>query len=171
MAFKPYWVSLFVTPILIRWLGIYAETARAKRRNGVVAFPASGVTLLCFISIVMATCGVIGAWRQGEGLFTVTGFIVWGLFILWMWPTTIVLDDHGLTAKHIWRPTQTIAYPEIEYVSRMVDKSAIVYGTGRVRQIKISEYHVGDAELESELKKRGVKYYGGPQNRSTSLGQ
>jgi hypothetical protein len=42
----------------------------------------------------------------------------------------------------------------------MADRSAIVYGNGSVRQIKISEYHVGDAELEAELKKRGVKYYG-----------
>jgi len=164
MTFKPYWVSLLVTPILIRWLGIHAETARAKRKSGVVAFPASGVTLLCFVSIVMATCALFGAWRQRAGLLTLAIFIAWGLFVLWLWPTTIVLDDHGLTAKHIWRPTRTIPYPEIEYVSRMADRSAIVYGTGQVKQLRISEYHVGDAELESELKKRGVKYYGGPSS-------
>ena len=164
MTFQPYWVSMLVTPILIRWLRIHAETARAKRKNGVVAFPATGVTTLCFISIVLATCLVIGAWSRGEGLLTVAIGIAWGLFILWLWPATIVLDDRGLTAKHIWRPTRTIAYPEIEYVSRMADRSAIVYGTGSVRQIRISEYHVGDAELESELKKRGVKHYGGPSS-------
>ena len=168
MAFDPYWVSLFVTPILIRWLGIHAETARARRKNGVIAFPASGVALLCFISIVMAACVVIGGWGQGAGLLTVSIGIVWGLLILWMWPTTIFLDEHGLTAKHIWRPTRTIPYSEIEYVSRMADRSAIVYGTGPVREIKISEHHVGDAELESELKKRGVKYYGGPEIHSQS---
>jgi hypothetical protein len=130
----------------------------------VIAFPASGVALLCFFSIVMAACVVIGGWSQGAGLLTVSIGIVWGLLILWMWPTTIVLDEHGLTAKHIWRPTRTIPYSEIEYVSRTADRSAIVYGTGKVKEIKINKYHVGDAELESELKKRGVKCLGAPSS-------
>jgi hypothetical protein len=123
---------------LIRWLGIHAETARAKRKNGVVAFPASGLTLLCFISILLAISVVIGGWRQGAGSLTIAIGIVWGLSVLWMWPTTIVLDDHGLTAKHIWRPTRTIPYSEIEYVSRTADRSAIVFGKGQVKQIEIN---------------------------------
>lgn len=44
-------------------------------------------------------------------------------------------------------------------MSRMEDRQAIVYGNGKVREIKISEFHVGDDELETELKKHGVKYY------------
>ena len=78
---------------------------------------------------------------------------------MWIWPTTIVLSSTELTAKHIWRPTRSIPYSEIEYVSRMEDRQAIVYGNGNVREIRISEFHVGDDELEAELKKRGVKYY------------
>jgi len=78
MAFEPYWVALSVAPILIRWLGIHAETARAKRKNGVVAFPASGLTLLCFISILLAISVVIGGWRQGAGSLTIAIGIVWG---------------------------------------------------------------------------------------------
>lgn len=78
---------------------------------------------------------------------------------MWIWPTTIVLDGTRLTAKHIWRPTRSIPYSEIEYVSRMDDRQAIVYGNGKVKEIRISEFHVGDDELEAELKKRRVKYY------------
>ncbi len=41
----------------------------------------------------------------------------------------------------------------------MDDRQAIVYGNGKVKEIRISEFHVGDNELEAELKKRRVKYY------------
>lgn len=85
--------------------------------------------------------------------------LAWAACSLWLWPTTIVLDDTGLTAKHIWKPTKTISYSEIEYVSRMGNREAVVYGNGKVREIKISEFHVGDDELEAELKRRGINYY------------
>ena len=83
----------------------------------------------------------------------------WALFSLWVWPDTIILDDRGLAAIHIWRPTRRMAHAEIDHVARMADKSAVVYGKGSVKQISISEYHVGDDELEAELKERNIKYY------------
>lgn len=161
MSFHSYRIALLVTPLLVRWLGLHAQTASAKRKGDIAFFPASGLAVVCFISVVMGTAIAVGGWHQGAGILTLLVGIGWVLFSLWLWPTTIVLDGHGLRAKHIWRPTRTIAYPDITYVSRMADRSAIVYGNGRVKQIRISEYHVGDAELEDELKKRGVKYYGG----------
>ena len=122
-------------------------------------FPASGLALLCLISLVLAICIVVAGWRQGTRLTTTSIGLAWAAFSLWIWPTTIILDDIGLTAEHIWKPTRSIPYSEIEYVSRMEDRQTIVYGNGRVREIHISEFHVGDDELETELKRRGVKYY------------
>jgi hypothetical protein len=159
MTIQPYWVSLFLTPVILRWMFLHAETAKAKRKPGMVIFPASGLTLLCLSSFVLASCVVIGGWRQDARWLTTSLGLVWAAFSLWIWPTTIVLDGAGLTAKHIWRRARSIAYAEIEYVSRMEDRQAIVYGNGKVREIRISEFHVGDDELEAELKRRGVKYY------------
>ena len=133
--------------------------AKAKRKPGIVIFPASGLVLLCLVSLVLAGCIVIGGWRQDARWTTTSTGLVWAAISLWIWPTTIVLDGAALTAKHIWRPTRSIPYSEIEFVSRMEDRQAIVYGNGSVREIRISEFHVGDDELEAELKKRGVKYY------------
>jgi len=164
MSLHPYWIALLVSPLLVRWLGLHAQTAGAKRRGDIVFFPASGLAFVCFISAAMGTAIAVGGWRQSAGILTLLVGIGWVLFSLWLWPTTIVLDGRALTAKHIWRPTRTIAYSDIAYVSRMAERSAIVYGNGQVKQIRISEYHVGDAELEEELRKRGVKYYGGPSS-------
>jgi hypothetical protein len=161
MSIHPYWIALLVTPLLVRWLGLHAQTAGAKRKGDIAFFPASGLAFVCFISVAMGTAIAVGGWRQGAGMLTLVIGIGWVLFSLWLWPSTIALDAHGLTAKHIWRPTRTIAYADIACVSRMADGSAIVYGNGRVKQIWISEYHVGDAELADELKKRGITYYGG----------
>jgi len=159
MTFKPYWLSISLTPIILRWMFLHAETAEAKRKPGIVIFPASGLVLLCLISLVLACSIVIGGWQQNARWSTTSAGLVWAAFSLWIWPTTIVLSSTELTAKHIWRPTRSIPYSEIEYVSRMEDRQAIVYGNGNVREIRISEFHVGDDELEAELKKRGVKYY------------
>jgi len=159
VTFQPYWLSLFATPLILRWMFVYAETAKAKRKPGVVIFPATSLTLLCLVSLVLASCIVIGGWRQDARWTTTTVGLVWAAFSLWYWPTTIVLDDNRLTAKHIWKPTRSIPYSEVEYVSRMEDRQAVVYGSGKVREITISEFHVGDDELEAELKRRGVKYY------------
>src|ERR1700722_10783472 len=38
-----------------------------SHKKGAVAFPASGLALVCFISVVMAACAVIGGWRQQVG--------------------------------------------------------------------------------------------------------
>jgi hypothetical protein len=159
MTFQPYWLSLFLTPVILRWMFLYAETAKAKRKPGLVIFPASGLVWLCLTSLVLAFCIVIGGWQQDARWSTTSAGLAWAAFSLWIWPTTIVLDGRGLTAKHIWRPTRSIPYSEIEYVSRMDDLQAIVYGNGKVKEIRISEFHVGDNELEAELKKRRVKYY------------
>jgi hypothetical protein len=159
MTFQPYWLSLFLTPVILRWMFLHAETANAKRKPGIVIFPASGLVLLCLSSLVLACCIVIGGWRQDARWMTTSIGLTWAAFSLWIWPTTVVLNGAGLTAKHIWKPTRSIPYSEIEYVSRMADRQAIVYGSGKVREIRISEFHVGDDELEAELKKRGIKYY------------
>jgi len=159
MTFQPYWLSIVLTPVILRWMFLHSETAKAKRKSGIVIFPASGLEVLCLISLVLACCIVIGGWQQDARWSTTLVGLVWAAFSLWIWPSTIVLDGTGLTAKHIWRPTRSIPYSEIEYVSRMEDRQAIVYGNGNVREIRISEFHVGDDELEAELKKRGVKYY------------
>ena len=158
MIFQPYWLSL-LSPVIVRWMFLHAETTKAKRKPGIVIFPASGLVLLCLGSLVVACCIVVGGWQQGARWTTTLVGLVWAVFSLWIWPTTIVLDSTSLTAKHIWKPTRSIPYSEIEYVSRMDDRQAIVYGNAKVREIKISEFHVGDEELETELKKRGVKYY------------
>src|SRR3984957_8592148 len=158
MTFQPYWLSL-LTPVILRWMFLHAETAKGKRQPGIVIFPASGLVLLCLSSLVLACCIVIGGWQQGARWTTTAIGLAWATFSLWIWPTTIVLSRSGLMAKHIWKPTRSIPYSEIEYVSRMDDRQAIVYGNGEVREIKISEFHVGDDELEAELKKRGVKFY------------
>ncbi|MGA2964203.1 MAG: hypothetical protein ABSD96_21280 [Candidatus Korobacteraceae bacterium] len=158
MTFQPYWLSL-LSPVILRWMLLRAETAKAKRKPGMVVFPASGLALLCLGSLVLACCIVIGGWQQDARWMTTSVGLVWAAVSLWIWPTTIVLNSTSLTAKHIWRPTRSIPYSEIEYVSRMEDRQAIVYGNGKVREIRISEFHVGDDELEAELKKRGVKYY------------
>ena len=159
MTFEPYWVSIFVTPIVMRWMLLSAETARAKHKAGAIIFPASPLALLCLMSVLFACGLVIGCWREGDGALILGIGLAWVVFFLWLWPSTIILDDKGLTAKHVWRPTRTIPYSEIEYVSRMANRRAIVYGRGKVKEITISEYHVGDDELEAELRKRGVKYY------------
>ena len=160
MTFQPYWLSLFLTPVILRWMFLHAETAKAKRQPGIVIFPASGLALLCLSSLVLACCIVIGGWHQDARWTTTSIGLAWAAFSLWIWPTTIVLNRSGLVAKHIWRPTRSIPYSEIELrVSRMDDCQAIVYGNGKVREIRISEFHVGDDELEAELKKHGVKYY------------
>lgn len=159
MTFEPYWVSIFVTPVIMRWMLLRAQTAKAKRKSGTVTFPASSLALLCLISFLFASGLVILCWRQGAGTLAIVIGLGWVVFSLWLWPSTIILDDVGLSAKHIWRPTRTIPYSEIEYVSRMADRRAIVYGNGKVKEISISEYHVGDDELEAELRRRGVKYY------------
>jgi len=159
MTFQPVWVSIFIAPVIVRFLHLYAKTVRAKRKPGTVIFPASSLAMLCLISVVLAFCIVIGGWRQGAGAVTAPIGFAWAVFSLWLWPSTIVLDDKGLTARHIWRPTRSILYSEIEYVSRMEDRKAVVYGKGKVREINISEFHVGDDELEAELRRRGVKYY------------
>jgi hypothetical protein len=159
MTSHPYWLSLFLTPIILRWMFLYAETTKAKRHPGKVIFPASGLVLLCLSSLILSCCIIIGGWRQDARWTTTSLGLAWAAFSLWIWPSTIVLNGTGMTAKHIWKPTRSIAYAEIEYVSRMDDRRAIVYGSGKVGEIMISEFHVGDDELEAELKKHGIKYY------------
>ena len=159
MTFQPVWVSIFSAPVIVRLMHFYAETARAKRKPGTVIFSASSLAMLCLICVVFAFCIVIGGWRQGAGAVTAPIGFALAAFSLWLWPSTIVLDDKWLNARHLWKPTRSILYSEIEYVSRMEDRKAVVYGKGKVREINISEFHVGDDELEAELRRRGVKYY------------
>ena len=64
----------------------------------------------------------------------------------------IVVDlaDHYRTQQHLvngkayLEANPIYSYSEIEYVSRMEDRQAIVYGNGKLREIRISEFHVGD---------------------------
>jgi hypothetical protein len=44
MTFEPNWLSLFLTPVILRWMFLHAETANAKRKPGIVIFPASGLS-------------------------------------------------------------------------------------------------------------------------------
>jgi hypothetical protein len=137
---------------------LHAQTARAKKKHGATIFPATSLVVVCAVSLVFAVVVSVGGWRQGDGRVTVPIGTVWALFSLWLWPTTIILDQTGVTAKHIWRRTRQIPYSEIEYVSRMSNREALIYGT-HDREIPVSEYHVAADELESELTKRGVKFY------------
>ena len=83
----------------------------------------------------------------------------WLLFLLWLWPATIVLDPNGATSKHIWKPTRFIPYREMDYATRTADDETIIYGKGSLKEIKVSQYHDGFYELEGELRKRHVPYY------------
>ena len=152
------WVAVFVVPVVTRLMLLHAQTAKAKRTHGAVVFSASSLVALCAVSLMFAIAVSVGGWRQGDGRVTVPIGTVWALFSLWLWPRTIILDHNGVTAKHMWRRTRHIPYSEIEYVSRMSNREAIIYGTND-REIPVSEYHVAADELQSELTKRGVKYY------------
>ena len=142
MTLRSYWIGVLLIPVLVRWWTIHDRTKRTKLGRGVIVFPALGFSFLCFISVVMGTCLAIAGSHFG-GLLMVAIGAGWALFSLWVWPDTIILDDRGLAAIHIWRPTRRMAHAEIDHVARMADKSAIVYGKGAVKQISISEYHVG----------------------------
>lgn len=148
---------IFVS-VATRLMLVHAQTARAKKKDGATIFPATSLIALYGISLVLAASVAVGGWRQGDGRMTVPIGAIWALFSLWLWPSTIILDQTGVIAKHIWRRTRKIPYSEIDYVSRMSNREAIIYGTDN-REIRMSEYHVAADELESELRKRGVKFY------------
>lgn len=108
MTFQPYWLSVFLTPVILRWMFLHTQTARARRQPGIVIFPATALVLLCLGSLVLACCIVIGGWKQDDRWITTAAGLAWAAFSLWIWPTTIVLNGTALTAKHIWRPTRSI---------------------------------------------------------------
>jgi hypothetical protein len=155
------WVAGLLSPIILRWMMVRAQTTKATRRNGVVSFPATSLVLLYGLFAGLGLCIAIGGWRQDSPVLTSVSGCGMVALSLWLWPSTIILDESGITARHIWRPTRRMQYGEIEYVSRMFDRKAIVYGVGKVKDIEINEFHIGDEELEAELIKHGVKYYGG----------
>ena len=152
--------AVFLVPIVIRFMLLHAQTASAKRKHGAVIFRADGMVLLCFVALLLASCIAIGGWRQGDGRTTIPIGMGFAALSLWLWPTTIILDQNGVSAKHIWRPTRSIPYTEIDFVSRMPNGEAILYGT-KGGEIPVSEYHVAADELEHQLRKHGVKYYKG----------
>ena len=159
MEFQPYWVSVAATPLVIRWLLIHAQTAKARRVAGAVIFRASGLVCSYAFSCALALACVIGGWNQDARTLTTVIGTCWFLFSLWLWPATIMLDRNGITSKHIWRPTRFTPYSEVDYVTRMADREVIIYGKDNLLDIKVSQYHVGADELEAELRKRGVTYY------------
>jgi len=150
---------VFVTPLVLRWLVVHAQTTKARRVAGTVVFRASGLVWICAISSALALAIAIGGWNQDARMLTTVIGTVWFLFSLWLWPATIVLDRDGVTAKHIWRPTHFTPYSEVDYVMRMTDRDVIIYGKNNLPVIKVSQYHVGADDLEAELKRRGVTYY------------
>ena len=79
MTFQPVWVSIFLAPVIVRLMHLYAETARAKRKPGTVIFSASSLAMLCLICVVFAFCIVIGGWRQGAGAVCIGGLFVMAL--------------------------------------------------------------------------------------------
>lgn len=158
MSFQPYWVAL-LTPLLLRWLLIHAQASKARRARGAAIFRSPGVAVICGAGCAMALFIVIVGWNQNAHIFTTVGGTTWFVFCLWMWPATIVLDSSSVMAKHIWRPTRVIPYSDIEYVTRMVDGQTVVYGNGKESEIRVSQYHAAPAELESELRKRGVEFF------------
>jgi hypothetical protein len=153
------WVAVFVVPVVTRLMLHHAQTAKARRIAGAVVFPATSLTALCFVSFLFATFIIAGGWTQDARLLTTVGGAIWAVCSLLLWPTTIVVDGNGIVAKHIWRPTRRIRFTEIEYVSRLSNREAVVCGNGKVKEIAVSQYHVGADELEAELRKRGVTYY------------
>ena len=88
MSFHPYWITLLLIPLLVRWLGLHAKTAGAKRKGHIIVFPASGLAFVCFISVLMGTAVALGGWQQGAGILTPLIGIGWILFSLWLWPNT-----------------------------------------------------------------------------------
>jgi hypothetical protein len=148
-------------PIVTRLMLHYAATSKAKRIKGTVVFPATSLAALCPVSLIFAVCIIVGGWNQDARFTTSVMGLVWATFSLLLWPTTIVIDSTGIAAKHIWRPTRRMAFNEVDFVSRMSNREAVIYGNGKTKEIAVSQYHVAADELEAELRKRGVKYYAG----------
>src|SRR6266480_6673522 len=104
MEFKPYWISVWATPLILRWLLRHAQTGNARRRAGAVIFRSTGFVGVYGGCCVLALAIVIGGWNQGARMLTTVTGTTWLLGILLLWPATIVLDTNGVTSKHIWRP-------------------------------------------------------------------
>jgi fatty acid desaturase len=159
MEFKPYWISVWATPLILRWLLTHAQTSKARRKGDAVIFRSTGFVAIYGVSCVLALAMVIGGWNQdARTLTTVTGTI-WLLSILLLWPATIVLDAKGITSRHIWRPTRVIPFSEVDYATRTAEAETIIYGKGSLPEIKVSQYHDGSDELKAELRKHHVTYY------------
>ncbi len=159
MEFKPYWISVWVTPLILRWVLTRAQTSKARRKGGAVIFRSTGFVAIYGVSCVLALAMVIGGWNQDARTLTTLTGTIWLLSILLLWPTTVVLDGTGIKSKHIWRPTRFIPYSEIDYATRTANRETVICGKGSLPEIKVSQYHDGSDELEAELRKRHVTYY------------
>jgi hypothetical protein len=146
-------------PIVTRLMLHYAATTKAKRIKGTVVFPATSLAALCAVSLGFAVSIIVGGWNQDARLTTSVIGLVWAVFSLLLWPTTIVINSSGIAAKHIWRPTRKMAFEEVDFVSRTSNREAVIYGNGKTKEIAVSQYHVAPDELEAELRKHGMKYY------------
>ncbi|SRR6266404_4761451 len=159
MEFKPYWISVWAAPLIVRWLLRRAQTSKARHKAGAVIFRSTGFVTVYGGCCALALAIVIGGWNQDARMLTTVIGTTFLLGVLLLWPATIVLDTNGVTSKHIWRPTRFIPYSEVDYATRMADEEVVVYGKGSLPEIRVTQYHDGIAELESELRKHRVTFY------------
>jgi hypothetical protein len=159
MEFKPYWISVWAAPLILRWLLSRGATSKARRRGDAVIFRSTGFIVTYGVCCLLALAIVIGGWNQDARMLTTVGGATYLLCLLLLWPVTIVLDKKGVTSKHIWRPTRFVAYSDVDYATRLADEEVVIYGKGTLPEIKVSQYHDGITELEDELRKHRVTFY------------
>ena len=159
----PIWILPLLIFIVARWTMLYGRVQWERRTRGATIYTATLVAFFCGMLIVLYFASVFFGWSDDD--FSRNAISIFGLPILFGgvfgWPAIIVLDDWGITARYLMRPTKRINYSEIRNLCRKSDWEFYVYGTGKVKVITLSTAHADTSEFERELRRRGEPWYTG----------
>jgi len=131
----------------------------------VKVFTATSIAFFCGLLLTIYFASIFFRWTENDlrrntiALFGLPFLIAGALG----WPPVVVLDDWGITARYLIRPTKQILYSEIRNLCRTSDWGFAIYGSGKTKEISFSTDHLDASEMERELRERASPWYKGEE--------
>lgn len=147
------WWSGPVVLIVLRLLYAEAVFGRAQDTGGALRFSAAaGVRIALGTGITgIVVASIVSAGREES--WVIVGATALMLFLCFMWPTTITLNNSDLRQHSWWRRTVRIGWTDVTGIERRAGGELSVFGRNG-ETIAFSRYHVDPRRFEAEVLKR-----------------
>lgn len=167
MSGNIWWIGPIVL-VLMRLLYVEGLHSKASTKGSATIFRAGvGLPFLTALGISTFVVLIITSLGREEG-WVIAGASLLTVLLALGWPSTIVLDEIGVSRHLWWKPAVTIPWGSVVELDRGAVGDWTVYGSDG-KTISFTRYHRDAGRFEAEVRRRANINRSKHQNSPTTL--